>query len=86
VARSWGDNENIERERSAVSQPDEPSRTVDGPYLVHDHSDIGVPSKNRAQRPGNIAGRERSSGHLVEQRLEEMVVGPVDEDHVDIAK
>ncbi len=34
-------------------------------------------------RRGNVRRRERRRGHLVKQRLEEMVVGPVDHRHPD---
>ena len=37
------------------------------------------PAEDGADRPGDVAGRERGRRHLVEQRLEQMVVVPVDQ-------
>ena len=83
---SWGHDKDIESDRPTIPQPDNPLGTIDGQDLIHDHPDIGAPPKDRPQRPGDIAGRERGSSHLVQQRLEQMMIGPVDDDHIDIAE
>ena len=39
--------------------------------------------KDRAQRVGDLGGRERAGGDLVGERLEEVEVAPVDERDLD---
>ena len=41
--------------------------------------------ENGADRPGDVGGRERCRRHLIEQRLEHVVIAPVHERHVDVA-
>ena len=43
---------------------------------------VGLVGQDRADRPGDVGGRECSCRHLVQQRLEEVVVAPVDQDQV----
>ena len=40
------------------------------------------PAEDRADRPGDVGRRQGRRRHLVEQRLEQVVVAPVDDDHV----
>jgi hypothetical protein len=43
---------------------------------------MALPRDNRADRPGNVGRREARSRDLVQQRLEQVVVLPIDEDDV----
>src|SRR5271168_3779566 len=52
---------------------------IDGADLRHEHGQVLVVSKYRSYRPGDVTGRQRRSGHLVKQRLEQMEISPIDE-------
>ncbi len=55
---------------------------VDALHLREDDLDVFLVAEDFAQRPGDVGGREAGRGHLIEQRLEEVVVAAVDERHV----
>jgi hypothetical protein len=44
-----------------------------------------VLAEDRTEWPGNITGRKGGSRDLIEERLKEMVIGAVDQDHIGIA-
>jgi hypothetical protein len=43
---------------------------------------VRLVGQDRADRPGDVGGRECCRRHLVQQRLEQVVVAPVDQDQV----
>ena len=86
VPRSGCYDEHVERNRRADPQSHETRCTIDGQDFIHYHANMRVPPKDSAQRPGDIAGRQRGSGHLVEQRLKQVMIGAVDEQHVGITQ
>lgn len=51
--------------------------------LGEEYGDIGRLAQNGAKRGGDVGGIERGGGDLVEKRLEEMVVAPVEEGDAD---
>jgi hypothetical protein len=53
------------------------ARRVHRHDLVHQYRHIAGILENLADRAGDIRGRERGRRHLIEQRLEEMMIGPV---------
>ena len=56
---------------------------IDAGHVGHQHGRIGLAAQDVADRPGDVGRRERRGRDLIEQRLEAMVVLPVDDDHVD---
>ena len=50
--------------------------------LGEQHLDVGLAAQDVADRRRDVAGRQPGRRHLVEQRLEEVVVAPVDHDDV----
>ena len=55
-------------------------------HLGQKHLHISIVTVDMAQRRGYLARGEDAGGHLVEKRLEEMVVAPVDKRDVDVAR
>ena len=55
-------------------------------HIGQDHVDVLALAQNVPQHRGDGAGREDAGGHLVQQRLEEVVVAPVDERDVDVGR
>jgi len=47
---------------------------------------MGSPTKDGTERPGDIAGRQSSGGDLIEERLKEMMIRPVDEHDIGSAE
>ena len=56
---------------------------VDAANLRHQHGGILLLAQDVADRPGDVGRRQRRGRHLVEQRLEAMVVLAVEHGHVD---
>ena len=55
------------------------SRHVDGRGVGQHHRDVRLMAEDPADRRGDVRRAERGGRHLVEQRLEQVVIGPVDD-------
>ena len=64
-------------------QPHPPGRQVDRRYVCHQHPRIGLAGEKPAQRIGDLARGQRPRRHLIQQRLEEMEVPPVQQRNLD---
>ena len=62
---------------------DLPIGGVDAGDFRHQHGGIALVAQDGADRPGDLGGRERRGRHLIEQRLEAVMVLPVDHRDVD---
>ena len=62
---------------------DAPCR-VDATDVAQPHAHVGLSPQNPADRRGDITGRECRSRHLIQQRLKDVVVLPVEHDDLDI--
>src|SRR5262249_50695467 len=58
-------------------------RRVDLLHFAHQHDGIALAPQNVPDRRGDRRGRQAGRGDLVEQRLEQVVVGAVDHRHFD---
>lgn len=56
---------------------------IELPYLAHQDASVPLPLEDPAQRNRNLVRREGASRGLVQERLEEVEVPPIDECHVD---
>ena len=65
---------------------DDTAVDVNAGHLGEEHLHIWVVTEDVAQRRGYLARREDAGGYLVEERLEEMVVAPVDQRYIDVAR
>ncbi len=48
-----------------------------------DHGGILLVAKNPPDRGGDVGGRQAGGSHLIEQRLKQMIIVPIDHDHVE---
>ena len=61
----------------------EPLAGINGADFGQQHRRVLLLAQNVADRPGHVGRRERRGRDLVEQRLEAMMVLPVDQSHID---
>ena len=59
---------------------------IEASHVGQDHVDVLALAQNVPQHRRDGAGREDAGGHLIEQRLEQVVVPPVDERDVDVGR
>ena len=59
------------------------ARRIDAADLAHDDSGVAITPEHRAHRTRDIGRRERRGRDLVEQRLKDMMVGPIDQQDLD---
>jgi hypothetical protein len=52
---------------------------VDGGHLAHQHACVALSAEQVPYRPGDLRGRQAGGRDLVKQRLEQMMVLPVDQ-------
>ena len=51
-------------------------------HIAEQHPHILLMLEQAAQRRGNICRRERPGCHLIQQRLEQLMIAPVDQGHI----
>jgi hypothetical protein len=81
MCRAGGDDEVVVGDLVAV-EAHRAVREVDGGDFAEDHRDVGT-AHDAADRRGDVARVEHRRRHLVEERLEDVVVTPIDQRDVD---
>ena len=79
VVGAGRDDERVVGDRAAVGQQDLALLRVEADGLAEDDRRVALLAQDRAQRLGDLARRQRAGRDLVEQRLEQVEVAPVDE-------
>ena len=74
-----GDDEAVVCHPAAVLEADATAGGIEVHGLAEQDLDVGLAAQERPQRLGDLGGRQRSGGDLVEQRREQVVVVAVDE-------
>lgn len=82
VARAGGNQHQIVGNRASI-HVNPFGCPVDAGHLAEQDADIRLTADEAAYRPGDVCRGQACRGDLVEQRLEEMMVAPVDERDVD---
>jgi hypothetical protein len=67
----------------AVREPDAAPIGVDADDVGEQDSGVALVAEDRPDRIRDVSGRERGGRDLVEQRLKEVMVAPVDHGHAD---
>ena len=83
VRGATGHEQEVIGQRRAVGTQHAARGQVDRGDLGHADRHVALVAQDVAQRRGDVTGREPGRGHLVEQRLEQVVVGAVDQGDVD---
>jgi hypothetical protein len=78
-----GHDQRVVGYRAAVGQLDLTLDRVEPDRLAQQDRGVVISAEDAAQRLGDVAGRDRAGGDLVQQRLEDVVVAPIDEGQVD---
>ena len=84
VDRPGRQDEVIVVDRAGIADADLALHLVDPFDLAEHHRDVLVRAEQRADRRGDVGRRQRRGRDLVEQRLEEVVVGAVDQHELDV--
>ena len=65
---------------------DDASLQIEAGHLGEDDIDVLAATQNVPQHGGDCTGRQDAGGHLVEQRLEQVVIALVDERDVEVGR
>ena len=84
VVGAGRDDERVVGDRAAVGEQDLAPLGVDADRLAEDDRRVALLAQDRAQRLGDVARRQRAGRDLVEQRLEQVEVAPVDQGQADL--
>ena len=82
VEGSGCDDEMVIRQAAAVSQQHLAARCVQPGHFGHQNSDIGLIAEHMANRLGNGRRCQTGRSHLVQERLKQVVVLPVDDSDI----
>jgi len=52
-------------------------------HFGHHDVTVAVPSQHETDRHGDLVGRQARAGHLIEQRMEDRMIGPVNNGNAD---
>ncbi len=69
--------------RFAIGEMDDVRLEVDRRRLGEPDADVGLAAQDPADRRRDVARRKRGRGDLIEKRLEDVMVAPIDEQDVD---
>ena len=83
VPGTGGDDEIVVGDRS-LSSATTFAEEIDRPRFGEQNLDVPLVAKMRRMGDGDVAGVQGGGGHLVEQRLEQVMVASVDERHLDV--
>jgi hypothetical protein len=83
MRRAGGQYQHVIGDGQPVPGPHSPCRGVHARCMRHHDGDVALPAEDGTHRPSDVAWRERGGRHLVEQRLEQVVVVPVDQRDLD---
>jgi hypothetical protein len=83
VARAGGEHQRIVGEEGAVLQEDAPRLGIDADDRGQKRRDLRAAAQQMADRSRDLRWRERGGRHLIEERLEQMMVAPVDDSDAD---
>jgi hypothetical protein len=81
VARARRHDQEIVAVGGGLPRENAPRRGIDAGDLVEQHLDVAVRPQHRSDRLCDVGRRQRCRGDLVQERLEQMVVAPVDYRH-----
>ena len=84
VVGAGRDHQRVVGDRSAVGDQDLAPLGVQADRLAEDDRRVALLAQDRAQRLRDIARRQRPGRDLVEQRLEQVEIAPVDERQTDL--
>ena len=76
-----GDDQQVVRDM-AIADQHGAARRVDVGNRPEDHIRVRLPGENAADRRGDVGGRQGRGRHLIQKRLEQVVVAPVDHGHI----
>jgi hypothetical protein len=80
VSRAWRQDEKIVVEH-AVGEQQPPRRGIDPDNIRQHHLGISLPPQDPPDRRGNVPRRERRRRHLIQQRLEHVIIPAIDDGH-----
>ncbi len=83
VMGAGGDDQRVVGHRAAVREPDLALLGVDVDRLPEQHGRVALLAEDRAQGLRDLARRQGARGDLVEHRLEQVMVPPIDQGDVD---
>ena len=84
VVRARRHDQGVVGDRPPVGHQHLVSLRIEADRLPEDHCRVALPTEQRAQRLGDLARRQRAGRDLVEQRLEQVEVAPVDQGDPDL--
>jgi hypothetical protein len=84
MARPCADDEIVVADTVAVSQLNISSVHIDARHFTEEDADVAAVTHDPPDRGSNVARGKGGGGHLVEQRLEDVMVPPIEDGHATV--
>ena len=84
MTRAWGEHEIIVGIGLSGMEGDDASLGVDVGDFSHDHQRMGLVAEHLADGSSDVSGSKGGCGYLIEERLEEVVIGLIDHQKLNI--
>ena len=81
--RTCGDDQRVVLDAGAIGEHDALGNRIEIDNLTQKHAGIFLAAEHAAQRSCNFSGRQRAGRDLIQQRLKEVIVPPVNQRHID---
>jgi hypothetical protein len=73
------DDQEVVPHFAAVGAHDHPARWIDRRNLGEQHLHVALAAQHPADGRGDVAGRQTGRRHLIQERLEQMMIAAIDE-------
>ncbi len=83
MGHAGGNDDRAVRQRRAALEDHAPGGGVDGGHRAQHHPQVALAAEDPADRRGDVGRRQAGGGDLIQQRLEDVMVVPVDHRHLD---
>ncbi len=81
--RTCGDDQRVVLDAGAIGEHYALGNRIEIDNLTQKHARIFLAAEHAAQRSCNFSGRQRTGRDLIQQRLKEVIVPPVNQRHID---
>ena len=83
VRRAGGDDQIVVSELGAIHEVQDLARGIDPIHFAEQHLHVGLVAQDPSNRRRDVTRRQDRHRHLIQQRLENVMIASIEERHID---